>query len=54
MLSLQVAKEGATEGFLARPALPRDRKRFASSRRRLMFDKVFEVVVVNVVCRSLA
>jgi hypothetical protein len=50
VLSLQVAIKGAAEGFLARTALARDREGFARPGSRLMFDKVFEVVVVNVVC----
>jgi hypothetical protein len=50
MLGLQVAREGAAKGFLARLALTWDGERFASSGRRLVFDQVFEVVVVYVVC----
>lgn len=49
MLAFQIAKEGAPKSLLTRIALAWDRQRLASSRCCLMFDEIFEVVVINVV-----
>ena len=54
MLRLQVTIEGATERFLARLTLAWDRERSACSGCRLMFDEVFEVVIIEVICHVLA